>query len=82
MILAWDQALTRMRATCLTAVHEVLDNKCSALYKKSITDSGITCEQVPLDNHQHNLAKRAIQTWKAHFITVLSGISKEFPVHL
>ena len=31
-----------MRATGLMAVHQVLDNECSALYKKAITNSGMT----------------------------------------
>ena len=42
----------------------------------------MTYECVPLDNHQRNLAKRAIQTWKTHFINFFSGTAKEFPMHL
>ena len=47
MIIARDQALKRMKATGITAVHQVLDNECSALYNKSITDSGMTYKRVP-----------------------------------
>ena len=82
MILARDRALTRMRATGLTAVHQVLDNEASALYKKAITDSGMPYERVPPDNHRRNLAERLMQTWKAHFISVPSGTATEFPMHL
>ena len=57
MISARDRALMRIKATGLMGVHEVLDNECSALYKKQITYLGMTYERVPLDNHRHNLAK-------------------------
>ena len=32
--------------------------------------------------HRQNAAKRAIQTWKAHFIATLAGYDKNFPMHL
>ena len=84
MILARDWALTIMKATGLVAVHQdqVLDNECFALHKKAITDLGMTYERVPPDNHRRHLAERAIQTWKAHSIAVLSGTATDFPIHL
>ena len=64
MILARDQALSGTKATDLTVVHQVVDNKCSASYEKAITDPGINYERVPADNHQQNSAKRAIRRGK------------------
>jgi hypothetical protein len=32
-------------------------------------------------DHRNNLAKRAIQTFKAHFISVLNGTDESFPPH-
>ena len=37
---------------------------------------------VPPDDHRRNLAKKAIQTWKDHFVAVLSGTADNFPIHL
>ena len=37
---------------------------------------------VPPDKHRHNIAERAIQTWKNHFVEVLSGTAATFTLHL
>jgi hypothetical protein len=42
----------------------------------------MTYELVPLDNHQPNMAKKAIQAFKDHFAGVLSGCALTFPMHL
>jgi hypothetical protein len=42
----------------------------------------MTYELVPPDDHWHNLAKNAIQMFKDHMISVLSGCSPTMPMHL
>ena len=37
---------------------------------------------VPPDDHRRNVAEKEIQTWKDHFISVMSGTAKTFPMHL
>jgi hypothetical protein len=37
---------------------------------------------VPPHDHQQNLAEKAIQTFKAHFISIMCSIDKDFPLHL
>jgi hypothetical protein len=39
-------------------------------------------ELVPPDNHRSNLAERAIQMFKRHFISILSGVDGKFPLSL
>ncbi len=39
-------------------------------------------ELVPPGNHQRNQAERAIQTFKAHFISILAGVDNRFPLSL
>ena len=39
-------------------------------------------ELVPRDDHQRNIAERAIQTAKSPVISVLCGCDLHFPVHL
>jgi hypothetical protein len=42
----------------------------------------MTWELVPPDCHQRNIAKRAIQTFKNHFVAILSGVNNRFPLSL
>ena len=42
----------------------------------------MTYQLVPPDNHRSNIAEQAIQTWKNHFVSVLSGAALTFPLHL
>ena len=35
----------------------------------------------PADMHRRNVAEQAIQTYKGHFISVLAGVSDNFPIH-
>eukprot|EP00804_Cyclotella_cryptica_P024317 CCRYP_015305-RA/>CCRYP_015305-RA protein AED:0.21 eAED:0.21 QI:0/0/0/1/1/1/2/0/741 len=72
--------LARTRA--LSHMHQVLDNEASTAYKQAILDSGMSYQLVPPDDHRRNIAEKAIQTWKDHFIAVLSGTADKFPLHL
>jgi hypothetical protein len=82
LILARAQALEQMQKAGIVPKHQVLDNQASAAYKKAIGNSDMTCELVPLDDHQCNMAKKAIQTFKDHFVGVLSGCAPTFTMHL
>ncbi len=42
----------------------------------------MTWELVPPDCHQRNIAKWAIQTFKNHFVVILSGVDDRFPLSL
>eukprot|EP00804_Cyclotella_cryptica_P002887 CCRYP_009399-RA/>CCRYP_009399-RA protein AED:0.22 eAED:0.24 QI:0/0/0/1/1/1/2/0/735 len=82
LILALTRALSRMRSYGLSPRHQVLDNEASTAYKQAILDSGMSYQLVPPDDHRCNVAENAIQTWKDHFIAVLSGTADKFPLHL
>ena len=82
MILARTRALQRMKVCGLAPTRQVLDNEASTAYKQAIRDSGMTYQLVPPDDHRRNLAEKAIQTWKDHFIAALSGTAEKFPLHL
>ncbi len=45
-------------------------------------ENRITHELVPPGNHRRNLAERAIQTFKLHFISILSRVDDKFPLSL
>lgn len=42
----------------------------------------MTYQLVPPDDHRRNVAEKAIQTWKDHFVAVISGTADKFPLHL
>ena len=42
----------------------------------------MTYQLVPQGDHRHNVAEKAIQTWKDHFVGVLSGTADTFLLHL
>eukprot|EP00804_Cyclotella_cryptica_P024745 CCRYP_001719-RA/>CCRYP_001719-RA protein AED:0.55 eAED:0.27 QI:0/-1/0/1/-1/0/1/0/424 len=80
---AYSRLVSHLQARGHTVNHQVLDNKASAEFIHTITqDWKATYQLVPPDIHRRNLAKRAIQTFKAHFLSILAGISKSFPNYL
>ncbi len=42
----------------------------------------MTYQLIPLHNHRRNQAKKAIQTFKDHFASILCGTDPSFPLHL
>ena len=82
MILDRRHALERMKEKGVVPTQQVVDNKISAEYRQEIKQTSITFKIVPTDDHWRNLEEKAIQTWKEHFIGVMSGTAAAFPVHL
>ncbi len=73
LILACARALAWMQCHRLIHKHQILNNEASAEYKAAIKASGMTYELVPPKEHQRNMAEKAIQTFKDHFVGVLSS---------
>ncbi|KAL7482034.1 hypothetical protein ACHAW6_007726 [Cyclotella cf. meneghiniana] len=65
-------------ANRMPTVH-ILDNEASAAYKHAITTNGCTFQLVPPNVHCCNAAKRAIHTFKDHFLAALAGTTHSFP---
>jgi hypothetical protein len=63
-----------MRTANLGLKHHRLDNKASTAFKECIRENGMTHKLVPPSKHWCNLAERGIQTFKQHFISILSGV--------
>ena len=60
----------------------ILDNECLEEFKAQIRKNNMTFQLVLPHNHQWNIAKKTIQTFKGHFISILCGTDKDFPLHL
>jgi hypothetical protein len=59
----------------------ILDNEASEAFKTEIKKN-CNLQLVPPDTHCRNLAERAIQTFKSHFIAILAGVDSSFPMSL
>jgi hypothetical protein len=59
----------------------ILDNEASEAFKAAIKEN-CDLQLVPPDTHRRNLAERAIQTFKSHFIAILAGVDPSFPMSL
>jgi hypothetical protein len=82
MITAYQKMIDRMETAGLGLKHHRLDNECSDNFKKCIRKNNMTWELVPPDCHRRNMAERAIQTFKNHFVAILSGVDDRFPLSL
>ncbi len=59
----------------------MLDNKASEEFKAEIRKN-CTIQLLPPENHQQNLAERAIQTFKNHLKAILAGVDDSFLMRL
>jgi hypothetical protein len=60
---------------------QMLDNETSAALNEYLrNDAKVTIEFVPPNCHRRNRAERAIQDWKAHFISGLATVDPNFPI--
>jgi hypothetical protein len=66
----------------VTPKMHILDNKCSEEFETQICKNNMTFQLVPPHDHRRNIAEKAIQTFKGHFISILCGTDKDFPLHL
>ena len=59
-----------------------MDNEVSTKFKNDLSTKNMEYQLVPPHIHRRNIAERAVQTYKDHFITILCGTDKNFPMHL
>ncbi len=82
MIRAYQTLIDRLcTASSIPKLH-VLDNECSQDFRDTIRLNKMTFQLVPPHDHWRNLAEKAIQTFKDHFIAILCGTDKSFPLTL
>ena len=80
---AYTRIMTRLKTRGHVVDHQVLDNEASKEYRRHVNDIWkATYQLVPPNVHRRNIAKRAIRTFKAHFLSILAGIPSSFPNYL
>jgi hypothetical protein len=83
MIWAYNTLPLRLKRAGITPKKHVLDNKISDNMKNHICDMcKLDMELVPPGCHRHNAAEVAIHNFKTHFLSVLAGVSNDFPPNL
>jgi hypothetical protein len=83
MIQAYDTLLQWLKQAGIVPKKHVLDNKVSKNMKNHIHNTHkFNMELVPPRCHQLNAAEVAICNVKAHFLSVLTGVSDNFPPSL
>ena len=82
MIRAYQVLVDRLKSAGLQPTMHLLDNECSAEFKERIKANKMKYQLVPPHDHRRNIAEKAIQVFKAHFISILCGCDKSFPLYL
>ena len=82
MVAAYQRAVDRMKKAGIEPKMHILDNEISAEFKQAISDNGMRYQLVPPNDHRRNIAEKAIQIFKDHFIAVLCGTDENFPMQL
>ncbi len=82
MVQAFTKVISILKSGGYHPALNVMNNECSAAVKKYIQSKAINIQLVPLHNHQENAAKRAIPTFKEHFIATLATIDMLCPLQL
>ena len=82
MIKARRNSLKHMKLQGIVPLHQILDNDISEAYKEEILATNMSYQLFPPDDPRRNISEIAIQTWKNHFVGVLSGKAATFVLHL
>jgi hypothetical protein len=82
MIETYLKLWKRMTSTkVITPKLHILDNEApEALHE--VIKTNCNMQLLPPDTHRSNLAERVIQTFKNHFIAIVSGVDKSCPIKL
>jgi hypothetical protein len=79
---AYQAIFQRWKATGVICPNwHILDNEAPEELKQAICDNKCRVELTPMDQHRQNAAKRAIQMFKGHLISVLAGVVNGFSIN-
>ena len=82
LVAAYNELHQQLLDGGVKPVQQRLDNEISKVLTKAITDKDIKYQLASPNDHRLNLAERAIQTFKNHFISILHGTERHFPAWL
>jgi hypothetical protein len=82
LILTRQKLMNRLKQSGIYPKMQYVDNEASAAFKQSIKDDKMDYQLITPHMHRANIAEKAIQTFKNHFKSILSGVDDSFPVQL
>ena len=82
MIQAYQSLVDRLKKGGFRPKMHFPDNECSAAFKEKISENDMKYQLVPPNDHRRNVAEKAIQVFKDHFVSVLCGTDVKFPMGL
>ena len=82
MIATFKDILVTLNTRGYAPTLNVMYNECSKAVKAHIRSNNMDIHLVPPHNHRVNAAKRAIATFKEHFISALATVDKDCPLQL
>jgi hypothetical protein len=82
MIHAYQELVDCLCSAGIQPKLHLLDKEYSTKFKERIKSNNIKYQLVPPHDHRQNTAETAIKVFKAHFIFILCGCDKSFPLHL
>ena len=74
-----DDATEHLKERGLLPKTQRLDNEASEQHKQNIEKHKMDCQLTPAQMHRRNAAERAMQTFKNHFISIMTGTNSAFP---
>jgi hypothetical protein len=82
IIQAYQVLVERLHSAGVNPTMHILDNECSPEFKEQIKLNNMKYQLVPPHDHRQNITEKVIQVFMAHFISILCGADKAFPLHL
>ena len=70
----------RLKEKSIQLKLHLTDNECSEELKEVTKKNSMKYQLVPPHDHRRNIVEKAIQVFKDHFVLVLCGIDKKFPL--
>ena len=78
---AYDKLYNCLTKAGIVPVMQRIDNGVSKVLIESIEEKGLKYQLASSHDYRLNPAKRAVQTWKNHFISTLHGCERDFPAY-
>lgn len=82
LIKTHKKLIERLKSKGIHPKIHYLDNEVSEAYKEAIRDMQMEYQLITPHVHRANIAEKAIQTFKGHFISIMARVDDSFPLHL
>ena len=82
LVEAYSTIYNQLKTAGLQPKFQICDNECPKAFHRFLKERDVQLQLVPLYDRQTNPAKKAIDTYKSHFLLGLASLPPNFPLHL